>query len=621
MTVLSLSKISKFYDGVKVIDSLSFSINKGDKLALIGSNGSGKTTLLKIICGIEEYDEGDVHFAKSVNVKYIDQKDDIDLSQTLYNYCLSSFQDLIDKENTLRKIEDEMAISDHESESFTKLMNLYTRKTEEFSNAGGYIYKSKVNGILNGLGFKEEEKERTISELSGGQFGRLKLAKALIDEAEILLMDEPTNHLDISACEWLETYLKQYSGTLIIVSHDRFFLDRVVNKCLELNEFKYRMFDGNYTEFKRKKEEALKAELKAYEKNQKERKRQEEIIRKFKSRKTELLAKRAKSREKLLDKMENLKDPNEINKTMTFNFEKKHDSGKDVIVVENLVKYYGDKKVLDGATMTLYAGEKIGLIGENGSGKSTFLKILIGQIKDYKGDFELGYRVDYAYYDQRLKLSCESNNIIQEISDFAPELSDTEIRTLMGRFLFIGDDVFKPLSALSGGERARVLLAKLFLEKANLLLLDEPTNHLDIYAKDILEDTISSFDGSVLIVSHDRYFLDKTCDKIVELKDGKMTLYHGNYSYYLDKKKEKEAFIQNEKLDKETKSVSKNVEKRKNKIELELAEIAKELELISEKLFLEEVYTDMEVFNDYNTKKAELENKQDMLLEEYMEFE
>ncbi len=625
MTVLSVSKLSKVYDGKSIIDSLSFAVNKGDKLALIGTNGAGKTTLLKILSGIEDYEDGELHFAKGMQLKYIDQQDDIDLNMSLYDYALLSFSELIKKENELRELEEKMSIIDHKSKEFEDIMHKYTDKSEKFKEIGGYLYRSKALGVLNGLGFSKAEHQKNIASLSGGQFGRLKLAKALIDEPDILLMDEPTNHLDVYASEWLETYLKQYSGTLIIVSHDRFFLDRVANKVLELSDFKYRMYNGNYTEFKRKKEEALKSEIRAYEKNQKERKRQEEIIKKFKMRKTELLAKRAKSREKLLDKMENMKDPTENQLKMGLSFEKKHDSGKDVIFAENIEKSYGDKVVLNGASMFLYAGEKIGIIGKNGCGKSTFLKILIGEIKDYKGFFELGYRVNYAYYDQRLKLSSESNNIIEEISDFAPELTDTEIRTLMGRFLFRNDDVFKQVSTLSGGERARVLLAKLFLEKANLLLLDEPSNHLDIYAKDVLEDAIKSFDGSVLTVSHDRYFLDSVCDKIIEIEDGKMTLYHGNYSYYLEKKKELNEQLVNDDSKKKHKKVVKknsvNFDKKKKKIEEKLTMISQKIEEIEEKLYSEDVYTDMELFNKYTEEKAELEREQDALLEEYMEFD
>ncbi len=622
MTVLSVSKLTKIYDGKSVIDSLSFAVNKGDKLALIGSNGAGKTTLLKILSGIEDYDQGELHFAKGMQLKYIDQQDDIDLNMSLYDYALLSFTDLIKKENELRELEEKMSIIDHDTKEFEDIMHKYTDKSEKFSEIGGYLYRSKALGVLNGLGFSKDEHQKNIASLSGGQFGRLKLAKALIDEPDILLMDEPTNHLDVYASEWLETYLKQYNGTLIIVSHDRFFLDRVANKVLELSDFKYRMYNGNYTEFKRKKEEALKAEIRAYEKNQKERKRQEEIIKKFKMRKTELLAKRAKSREKLLDKMENIKDPTENQFKMGLNFEKKHDSGKDVIFAENIEKTYGDKIVLNGASMKLYAGDKIGIIGKNGCGKSTFLKILIGEIKDYKGFFELGYRVEYAYYDQRLRLSSETNNIIEEISDFAPELTDTEIRTLMGRFLFRNDDVFKQVSALSGGERARVLLAKLFLEKANLLLLDEPSNHLDIYAKDVLEDAIKSFDGSVLTVSHDRYFLDSVCDKIIEIEDGKMTLYHGNYSYYLQKKKElneeTEELTSKSKPKKKKKVGGIDPAKKKSSLEDKLTAISEKIEEIEEKLYSEEVYTDMELFNKYTEEKSELEKEQDALLEEYV---
>lgn len=625
MTVLSVSKLTKIYDGEKIIDSLSFAINKGDKLALIGSNGAGKTTLLKIISGLEDADEGEIHFAKNMRLKYIDQQDDIDLQMSLYDYCLSSYEELIAREEELRNLEEKMSRIDHESAEFDAVMHSYSSKSEAFAEAGGYLYKSKVSGILNGLGILQEEHQKSIVSLSGGQFGRLKLAKALIDEPEILLMDEPTNHLDVYACEWLETYLKQYAGTLVIVSHDRFFLDRVANKCLELNDYKYFMFDGNYSAFKRKKEDILKSELKAFEKNLKERKRQEEIIRKFKARKTELLARRAKSREKLLEKMDDLKAPIESSKRMSLNFEKKYDSGKDVIFAENLEKSYGDKKVLDGASMVLYSGEKIGIIGKNGCGKSTFLKILTGEIKDYTGYFELGYRVNYAYYDQRLRLSSESNTVLEEISDFAPELSNTEIRTLMGRFLFVNDDVFKPVSALSGGERARVLLAKLFLEKANLLLLDEPSNHLDIYAKEVLEEAIKDFDGSVLAVSHDRYFLDAVCDKIIEIEEGKMTLYHGNYSYSLQKKKElAEERQSSEGAKKNPKKVKKggiNPESRKRTIEEKLNLIAERLESIEAGLYSEEVYTDMERFNELNREKQDLMREQDDLLEEYLELE
>lgn len=625
MTVLSVSKLTKIYDGEKIIDSLSFAINKGDKLALIGSNGAGKTTLLKIIAGLEDSDEGEIHFAKNMRLKYIDQQDDIDLQVSLYEYCLSSYHELMRKEEELRNLEEKMSQLDHESAEFDALMHSYSSKSEAFSEAGGYLYKSKVSGILNGLGFLPEEHQKSIMSLSGGQFGRLKLAKALMDEPEILLMDEPTNHLDVYACEWLEAYLKQYAGTLVIVSHDRFFLDRVANKCLELNDYKYFMFEGNYSAFKKKKEDILKSELKAFEKNQKERKRQEEIIRKFKARKTELLARRAKSREKLLEKMDELKAPMESGKRMSLNFEKKYDSGKDVIFAENLEKSYGDKKVLDGASMVLYSGEKIGVIGKNGCGKSTFLKILTGEIKDFSGYFELGYRVNFAYYDQRLKLSSENNTVLEEISDFAPELSNTEIRTLMGRFLFVNDDVFKPVSALSGGERARVLLAKLFLEKANLLLLDEPSNHLDIYAKEVLEEAIKDFDGSVLAVSHDRYFLDAVCDKMIEISEGKMTLYHGNYSYYLQKKKELAEERQGSKaVRKNTKKAKKggiNPESRKRTIEEKLNLIAERLENIEASLYSEEVYTDMDRFNELNREKQEVLQEQDLLLEEYLELE
>ncbi len=626
MTVLSCSKISKFYDGVKVIDAVSFSLNKGDKLALIGSNGSGKTTILKLIAGVENLDEGEVYIAKNNSLKYVDQKDDIDVSQSIENFCLSSYSHLVKAESEIRDMESSMEVLDHESPEFENLLYVYTEKTEKFKENGGYVYKSKVNGILKGLGFLNDDVKKEISSISGGQLGRLKLAKALMDEPDILLMDEPTNHLDIKAVEWLENYLRQYNGTLLIVSHDRFFIDRVAGKCMELSSGSYMVFDGNYTEFKIKKERALKARFKEYEKKLKERKRQEEIIKRFKGRGTELLAKRAKSREKMLERMGDMEDPTEKNSQMKLQFSKAHNSGKLVLDVENLGKAYDDNVVLYNASMKLYAGEKIGLIGANGSGKTTFLKILMGKISVYDGSFEMGYRVKPAYYDQRLILESETNTILEEMRDFAPSLDDTEIRTLMGRFLFSGEDIFKPINALSGGERARVLLSKLFLKKANLLLLDEPTNHLDIYSKDVLEDALRGYDGSVLVVSHDRFFLDRVCDKIIELEGGSMKLYHGNYSYYLEKKQEEESPLDfGNKTKNDVKIFSgkqaSKLRKKKEKLEQKLEEISKSIEDLDFELYLPEVYTDKDVFEQKTLEKEALLSEQEALLDEYLTLE
>lgn len=622
MTVLSVNRIVKIFDGEKIIDGLSFSINKGDKLALVGANGSGKTTLLKIIAGIEDKDEGNIVKLGSLSLKYIDQKDDIDVNLSIREFCLTSFKDLIEAEEELRLLEDKMNEMDSSSSDFERLLKNYSQKSEDFERKGGYIYKSKVNGILAGLGFEHKELSMPIAKLSGGQLGRLKLAKSLIDEPDILLMDEPTNHLDIAAVEWLEGYLKQYSGSFIIVSHDRYFLDKVVNKCLELTKSSYYLFEGNYSSFKQKKEAALKAKFKEYEKNRKERERQEEIIKRFKGHGTELLAKRAKSREKMLDRMEVLEDPREYEKKMSLSFEKQHKSGKEVLVVEELKKSFGQLKVLQDVSFKIYAGERVGLIGYNGTGKTTLLKILMGEMRQDAGRVELGYRVVPAYYDQRLALENENNTILEEMQDFAPQLDATDIRSLMGRFLFVDDDIFKPVSCLSGGERARVLLSKLLLQKANFLLLDEPTNHLDIYAKDVLEDALSGFEGTLLVVSHDRFFLDRVCDKIFELENGKIKEYSGNYSYYLEKKVEP-VKVQEEKKEKtsyQRSNEEKKIRKKLEKTELAIAEMDEKISKLDEEMHSDEVNSNAALLLEKMAEMEVLKKEHDRLMEVYIEL-
>lgn len=622
MTVLSLSRIEKIYDGVKIIDNLSFSINKGDKLALVGANGSGKTTLLKIIAGIEQQDDGEVVMPSNLRLKYIDQKDDIDVSLSIREFCLSTYKELIAAEEELRNLEEKMNSVDHQSLEFDKLLKNYSKKSEEFERDGGYIYKSKVNGILAGLGFEHKELSMPISKLSGGQLGRLKLAKSLIDQPDILLMDEPTNHLDIGAVEWLEAYLKQYPGSFIIVSHDRYFLDKVVNKCLELSSGGYFMFEGNYTAFKQKKEAALRARLKEYEKNRKERERQEEIIKRFKGHGTELLAKRAKSREKMLDRMEKIEDPRQVEKKISLHFEKQHKSGKEVLVVEHLQKSFGELKVLKDVNFTIYAGDRVGFIGFNGTGKTTLLKLVMGEIRADYGRAELGYKVIPAYYDQRLALESEDNTILEEMQNFAPNLDATDIRSLMGRVLFVDDDIFKPVSCLSGGERARVLLSKLLLQKANFLLLDEPTNHLDIYAKDVLEEALISYEGSLLVVSHDRFFLDRVCDRIIELKDGVVKEYSGNYSYYLEKKQEtiKEGEAKKEKKEYRRSNESKKIERKLEKIEEKIDELSKRIDLAEEELHAEDIASDAAKLLEKMAELELLKKEHDSFLEDYFEL-
>ncbi len=622
MTLISLSDVKMEFDAIKIFDKVSFALSNGDKLALIGRNGCGKSTLLKIISGELEPSFGNVHKPKNINIAYLEQISINDKSTTILDFALLSFQELIAQENKLRSMEQKMETIDHQSAEFKKLLNDYQSLSEDFEEKGGHMYMSKTIGILNGLGFSENDRQRTAESLSGGEMVRLKLAKLLIDEPDLLLLDEPTNHLDINTTQWLENFLIQYKKSVIIVSHDRYFLDKVSTKTLELTKSRSYLFDGSYTDFKAKKESLINAEIVAYQKNQAERKRQEEIIRRFKSHGTELLAKRAKSREKMLEKMEDLEMPDISQSTMKLNLTANRQSAREVLKASNISKKFGDKQILSGLKLEVYRGEKVGIIGKNGCGKSTLLKILINQISDFEGQLNWGQFIDMVYYDQKLQGLNEKNTIIEEIRDFRPKMNDTEIRTLLGGFLFTNDETFKPITALSGGERARVVLCKLFLENANLLILDEATNHLDLYAKESLETALKDYNGTIIMVSHDRYFLENVATRIVEIEDGKAVSYNGSYSYYLEKKSElannnvtsekdksKESKINDYKAKKEEEREKRKRENKIKKLEQTLEELETELEKIETELYDPAVYSDHEKFSEKNNIKKELEDK------------
>ncbi len=617
MAVLSISNIFMEYDAVKIFAPVSFSLNDNDKLALIGRNGCGKSTLLKIISGAISPSSGEVHKAKDTRIAYLEQMTVRDEHISIMDFVLLTFEDLMAMESRLRDFENKMNHVDHDSSEFQKLMEDYHLLSSEFEKKGGYIYRSKALGILNGLGFSEADRTRKAASLSGGEMVRLKLAKLLVEEPDVLLLDEPTNHLDIPATIWLENFLDRYSKAVIIVSHDRYFLDRVINKTLELTKSRAYQFEGNYTEFKRKKEELLATEISAYEKNITERKRQEEIIRRFKSHGTEKLVKRAKSREKMLEKMDELDMPDIDNSMMKLTLTSKRSSAREVLKATHISKSFADNKVLDDLDFEVYRGEKIGIIGANGCGKSTFIRIITGSDDDFTGKLDFGINVDISYYDQKLKGLSDDKTIIEEIRDFRPLMTDTEIRTLLGSFLFTNDESFKPISTLSGGERARVTLTKLFLEQSNLLILDEPTNHLDIYAKEVLEKALIDFDGTVLMVSHDRYFLENIASRIVEIENGKATSYKGSYSYYLEKKEPvQKKVIEEKKTEKNDYHLAKEEErknrKQKNKIkklEARLEELEGLIEEIDTKLYDPEVYTNVSVFEELSADKMRLEEE------------
>lgn len=536
MIALSFSQVTKQYDLVNVIDKLSFSINAQDRLGLIGRNGAGKTTLLRMIAGHETADEGQIYKDSKAKIGYMQQTDEAMEHHTLLSFCMEAFSDLLALEDQLTAMEAEMSRFTTDDQSFHRFMQQYDKLTHQFEHLGGYVFRSKVRGILTGLGFHEEAHKRSVAELSGGQLARLKLARLLIDEPDILILDEPTNHLDIDTTAWLEAYLKQYPHTLIVVSHDRYFLDSICNKILELELGRGMLFEGNYTTFKKKKAAMIEQAQRQYDKAVAERQRQEALIRKFKQHGTEKLAKRAKSREKRLAHLDTPDLIRTQQANMKLELRLQQTSGNEVLHAEGLTKAYGDKPVLVDASLQLFKGEKVGLIGKNGTGKSTLFRIIEGSQDFDEGDLTFGHNVMMAYYDQSHEDLNPELNIVEEIHNFVPQMDQEDIRTLLGRFLFSNDEVFKPISVLSGGERARVMLTKLFLTEANLLLLDEPTNHLDLYSKEVLEDALIDFEGSLLVISHDRYFLDRVCQQIVEIEDGKTILYHGDYSYYVEKK-------------------------------------------------------------------------------------
>lgn len=534
--ILSCQDISKSFGEKVILEDASFHIEEREKAALIGNNGAGKTTLLRIIMNELHADSGQVVLMKDKQIGYLAQYQDVQGHRTVYEELLSTKQYIIDMEERMRSMELEMK---HASgEELDRLMNSYTRLTHEFELENGYAYKSELMGVLNGLGFAEEDFNKQVATLSGGQKTRVALGKLLISKPDILLLDEPTNHLDMESIAWLETYLLNYPGAVFIVSHDRYFLDKVVTKVVEIEAGHVRMYSGNYSAYAEKKAQLRDAQYKAYLNQQRDIKHQEAVIVKLKSFNREKSIKRAESREKMLNKIQRIEKPLEVQSQMRLSLEPRVVSGNDVLTVEELAKSFPQQKLFSNISFQIKRGERVALIGNNGTGKTTMLKILNGLLDADAGSFSLGAKVQIGYYDQEHHVLHAEKTIFQEISDTYPTLTETEIRNMLAAFLFTGDDVFKEISALSGGERGRVSLAKLMLSEANFLILDEPTNHLDIASKEILEEALNSYTGTVLYVSHDRYFINQTATRILDLTNQSVVNYIGDYDYYLEKKEE-----------------------------------------------------------------------------------
>lgn len=534
--ILACQNISKAFGTNEILKDASFHIEEREKAALVGINGAGKSTLFKIIVGEMTADTGEVILSKGKTLGYLAQHQDLTGDLTIYEEVLQAKQDLIRMEERLRALEEEM--KHEQGERLEELMNTYTRLSHTFELENGYAYRSEVVGVLKGLGFEPEEFEKKVSTLSGGQKTRVALGRLLLTKPDVILLDEPTNHLDMESIAWLEGYLLNYSGAVFIVSHDRYFLDRVVTKIVEIDAGKVTTFEGNYSAYSQKKAMLREAAYHAWMNQQQEIRHQEEVIAKLKSFNREKSIRRAESREKMLDKMEVLEKPSEVRADMRIRLEPRVTSGNDVLRVSNLSKSFPGQPLFSDLNFEIRRGERVAIIGNNGTGKTTILKILNGVVAPDGGQIELGTKVQIGYYDQEHQVLHMDKTIFQEISDTYPYLTNTEIRNVLAAFLFTEDDVFQPIHTLSGGERGRISLAKLMLSNANFLILDEPTNHLDIVSKEILEQALRDYTGTVLYVSHDRYFINQTATRILELTNQQLVNYIGNYDYYLEKKEE-----------------------------------------------------------------------------------
>ena len=531
--ILSCQNISKSFGEKDVLKKVTFHINDHEKVALIGNNGAGKTTLFHIITKELDADEGEVALKKDASIGYLSQHHDYTSTNTVYDELLVVKADVIRMEETLRQMEEEM--KHLTEETLDAHMKAYHDKMHAFDLAGGYTYKSDIQGILRGLQFKEEDFNKPVSTLSGGERTRLLLGRILLEKPDLILLDEPTNYLDIESVRWLENYLLNVKSAVLVVSHDRYFINKIVSKVVEIEAGNSLCYEGNYEDFIAKKEVWLQSRLAAYENQQREIKHQEEVITKLRSFNREKSVKRADSRQKLLDRIERIDKPVEERADMQFTLSPTITSGNDVLAVENLAKSYGDRTLFNNVSFEIKRGEHIALIGQNGTGKTNILKIINGLIDADNGDVKLGTNVTIGYFDQQSRVLDENKTVFDEISDTYPKLTQTEIRNVLAAFLFTGDEVFQPIRSLSGGERGRVVLAKLMLSGANFLILDEPTNHLDMVSKEVLEEALNAYTGTVLYVSHDRYFINRTASRILHLDGCKVTSYQGDYDYFLEK--------------------------------------------------------------------------------------
>ena len=636
MIVLSCKDIHKSYGIDVILNRVTFNVNEGEKIGLIGANGAGKSTLFKILMGMLNAESGDLFIDKNRNIGYLSQHLSLHNSNSVYEEMLTVFEELLTLQDKISELEVKMAEPyDPEREAYhNKLIKDYSTSVELFEHRGGYTYKAEINRVLMGLGFTEVDLDKKVNILSGGQKTRVALCKLLLTKPDILLLDEPTNHLDLKAIEWLEEYLKVYKGTILIISHDRFFLDAVTDNTFELLSGKVHCYKGNYTKFVDLKKKDYEVQLKAFKLQQSEIKRQEEIIERYRSFNREKSIKAAESREKALSKIERIDAPDSDVRGARIQFETSIKSGNDVLHVENLAKSYGEKKLFKDLAFDIKREDKTALIGENGRGKTTLFKIILGDIKSDTGFVYAGKNVYPGYYDQEQSNLNDEKTVLDEVWDDFPNMTTTALRNALAAFLFTGDDVFKIVGTLSGGEKCRINLLKLMLSKNNLLLLDEPTNHLDIMSREALEDALMSYDGTLLVISHDRYFLNKVITKIYELQEEGIKEYLGNYSYYVEKKKNPLRFqeleeaagksktqLQDEKRKKrEAEKQLKDAAQRLKNVEASIASKESSLSELQAQLCLEEVYSNPQKSLEVHNLISDLESELVGLYEEWEEL-
>lgn len=637
MIVLSCNGMTKSFGVDTILENITFSINENDKVGIVGINGTGKTTLFKVITGEYGYDSGDIYTSKSCRIGYLEQNTNFQSENTIYEEALEIFKDIIDLENEIREIQKQishLSETDQDSKKLEELMKLYGEKFEYFEEIHGYSYKSEVRGVLRGLGFSDEDMKKPISVLSGGEKTRVLLAKLLLSKPTLLMLDEPTNHLDSESVEWLEGFLRGYEGTVMIISHDRYFLDQSVNRIFEISNKRLIAYNGNYTSYIKQSKIQREIDLKRYENQQRELKKQYESVERLKSYGREKHLKRARSKEKMLEKIEKVEKPDEIRKRAKISFQTASQSGVDVLRVDSLEKNFPDKKLFSNVNFDIYRGEKVALIGPNGVGKSSLIKILVGMDSDFEGSFSIGKNVEIGYFHQEQKTLDLKNTVIDEIWNSNEHLTQTQVRNLLGAFLFEDEEVFKLIGSLSGGERARVAILKLILSKSNFLLLDEPTNHLDIDSKEVLEEALLDYDGTILTISHDRYFLNTVIDKILVLSENGVEEYLGNYDYYIEKKRqgeEKQELINDASIEEKTKTQIKEEKRREKEIrkkesqeKKKLKDLEDEIEQLEKKikgldivLCQEEVYSDPEKSKEVNQEKNQIEKKLEHLMEKW----